>query len=370
VKGAQKEKQWNDLFAAYRAKYPELAAEFLRRVKGDLPSNWAEMAKTAIDETNKAGANLATRQSSQGFLNAIGPKLPELLGGSADLTGSNNTNRKDSVSITGDNPGGNYLHWGVREFGMAAALNGLALHGGFIPYGGTFVTFSDYARNAIRMSALMKINSIFVLSHDSIGLGEDGPTHQPVEHLCSLRIIPHMTLWRPCDAVEMNAAWIDAIERSNGPSILILTRQALPHQPRTKQQIADIRKGGYVLSDNGGTPDCIFIATGSEVGLIVSAAEKLREQGRKVRVVSMPSTNAFDAQSAEYRESVLPRAVTARVAVEAGVREGWWRFVGTHGAVVGLDEFGASAPGKDAFVHFGFTVDNVVSTMQKVLVAS
>ena len=365
--GAAREAKWNELFAAYQARHPHLAAEFSRRMRGELPKDWPELAQTTLAHANDAAANLATRQSSQQALNALGPKLAELLGGSADLTGSNNTNRKDSRAVTGDDPSGNYLHYGVREFGMAAIMNGIALHGGFIPYGGTFLVFSDYARNAVRMSALMRIGSIFVFTHDSIGLGEDGPTHQPVEHLASLRIIPHLTVWRPCDAVETTVAWVDAIERRNGPTILALTRQALPHQQRTAEQVAAIRKGGYVLRDCTGTPDCILIATGSEIALAVGAAQALAERGRKVRVVSMPCTQLFDAQDAAYRDSVLPERVVTRVAIEAGVREGWWRFVGTRGAVVGLDEFGASAPAKDLFAHLGFTVDNVVKTAETVM---
>jgi transketolase len=366
-KGAAQEQAWNKRFEAYRAAHPDLAQEFQRRMAGELIADWTQWVQNYLTQVVQAGASLATRQSSQQALNAFGPRLPELLGGSADLTGSNNTNRKDSKTITGDDPSGNYIHYGVREFGMAAIMNGMALHGGLIPYGGTFLVFSDYARNAVRLSALMKQRVIYVFTHDSIGLGEDGPTHQPVEHLFSLRVIPQMTLWRPCDAVETALAWADAIERKNGPTSLILTRQALPHQPRSDEQLANVRRGGYVLLDSNGTPECILIATGSEVGLAVDAAKALTVKGRRVRVVSMPSTNVFDAQDAAYRESVLPRAVTQRVAIEAGVREGWWRYVGTAGAVVGMDTFGASAPAKDLFKHFGFTVDNVVKTAEQVL---
>jgi transketolase len=290
--------------------------------------------------------------------------LPELVGGSADLTPSNNTNRKDSKTITPKNVAGNYVHFGVREFGMAAIMNGLSLHGGFIPYGGTFLVFSDYARNALRMAALMKQGAIYVFTHDSIGLGEDGPTHQPVEHIQSLRIIPNMTVWRPCDTVETAAAWADAIEHRTGPTSLVLTRQGLPHQARNAEQLANIRCGGYVLVDCVGTPEVILIATGSEVGLAVDAAKQLTQQGRRIRVVSMPCTSLFDSQDAEYRESVLPNGVTKRVAVEAGVRDGWYRYVGTQGAVVGMNTFGASAPAKDLFKHFGFTVENIVKTVE------
>jgi transketolase len=366
-KGAAQEQAWNKRFEAYRAAYPELANEFVRRMAGDLISDWTQLVQSYVAQVVQAGPSVATRQSSQQALNAIGPKLPELLGGSADLTGSNNTNRKDSKTITGDDPSGNYIHYGVREFGMAAIMNGIGLHGGFIPYGGTFLVFSDYARNAVRLSSLMKLRVIYVFTHDSIGLGEDGPTHQPIEHLCSLRIIPQMTLWRPCDAVETALAWADAIERKDGPTSLILTRQALPHQQRSAEQLANVRRGGYVLVDSEGTPEFIFIATGSEVGLAVDAAKALAAKGRRIRVVSMPSTNIFDHQDAAYRESVLPRAITKRVAIEAGVREGWWRFVGPAGAVIGMETFGASAPAKDLFKHFGFTVDNVVKVAEQVL---
>jgi transketolase len=310
---------------------------------------------------------LATRQSSQASLNAYGPDLPELFGGSADLTGSNNTNRKDSRSLTGDDASGNYLHYGVREFGMAAIMNGIALHGGMIPYGGTFLVFSDYARNGMRMSALMKQRVVYVMTHDSIGLGEDGPTHQPVEHIPSLRIIPNMTLWRPCDSTETAVAWAAAIEHRIGPTTLALTRQALPAQPRSAQQIADIRRGGYVLKDCEGTPEAILIATGSEVGLAVEAAGQLQQNGKRVRVVSMPSTNVFELQDESYREQVLPRAVERRVAIEAAATETWYRYVGPRGAIIGMTTFGASGVAKDLFKHFGFTADNIVRTVTKLL---
>ena len=362
--GAKHEANWQAHFNAYRAKHPELASEYERRMRGDLPKNFADTVQAYIAQTAATAASVATRVSSQSALNAYGPGLPELMGGSADLTPSNNTTRKDSKVITADDKSGNYLHYGVREFGMAAVMNGIALHGGFIPYGGTFLVFTDYSRNALRMAAIMKQRVIHVLTHDSIGLGEDGPTHQPIEHVPSLRLIPNMTLWRPCDAVETAAAWADAIERRNGPTALILTRQNVPHQARSNDVLANIRRGGYVLSDCDGVPDCILIATGSEVGLAIDASKQLTQQGRRIRVVSMPSTSIFEAQDAAYRESVLPRAVTKRVAVEAGARDGWWQYVGLQGAVVGMSSFGASAPAKDLFKHFGFTVENVVRTVE------
>jgi len=367
ARGAQAESKWRDRFSAYQQAFPELAAEYERRTAGDLPATWGDLVGKYVAQTVQAGGNLATRQSSQQALNALGPTLPELLGGSADLTGSNNTNRKDSKPVTGADASGNYVHYGVREFGMAAIMNGIALHAGLIPYGGTFLVFSDYARNGMRMSALMKQRVIYVMTHDSIGLGEDGPTHQPVEHLPSLRLIPNMTVWRPCDTVETAQAWADAIERRNGPSCLALTRQGLPAQTRNDAQVADIRRGGYVLKDSAGAPDIILIATGSEVALAMDAAKALEQKNRRVRVVSMPSTNVFEAQDAAYREQVLPRAVERRVAIEAAATEGWYRYVGLRGAVVGMHSFGASGVAKDLFKHFGFTVDNVVQTAERVL---
>jgi len=367
ARGKQAEAEWQARFKTYAAEFPDLAAEYERRMRGDLPAAWQELVNSYVTQTAQATAALATRQSSQQALNAYGPTLPELLGGSADLTGSNNTNRKDSRAFTGDDPTGNYLHYGVREFGMSAIMNGIALHGGLIPYGGTFLVFSDYARNAMRMSALMKQRVIYVMTHDSIGLGEDGPTHQPVEHVPSLRIIPNMTVWRPCDSLETALAWTDSIERRNGPSCLALTRQALPAQARTQQQVLDVRRGGYVLKDCEGQPQAILIATGSEVALAMDAAAALQQKGHRIRVVSMPSTNVFDAQDAAYRESVLPRAVERRVAVEAAATETWWRYVGNRGAVVGMTSFGASGNAKDLFKHFGFTVDHVVATVERVL---
>jgi transketolase len=366
TRGAQRESGWRAKFEDYRKKFPELAADFERRMKGELPFAWQDLARQYIQAAQGA-ASVATRQSSQQALNAFGPTLPELLGGSADLTGSNNTNRKDSKVIAAKDAAGNYLHYGVREFGMAAIMNGMALHGGVIPYGGTFLVFSDYARNAMRMSALMKLQVIYVMTHDSIGLGEDGPTHQPIEHLPSLRIVPNMTVWRPCDTLETAIAWVDAIERKQGPTTLALTRQGLPPQPRSAEQIANVRRGGYVLRDCEGTPEAILIATGSEVALAVESANALAQKGRRVRVVSMPSTSVFDSQDAAYREQVLPRAVTRRVAVEAAATETWWRYVGSAGAVVGMHGFGASGVAKDLFKHFGFTVENVVQTVERVL---
>ena len=366
-RGAAEEEQWSNLFAGYAAEHPELAAEFARRMAGNLPENWSESAGKSIEEINTAAANMATRKASLVALNAFAPVLPELIGGSADLTGSNLTKHDGSTTIPGDDAAGNYIYFGVREFGMTAMCNGMALHGGLIPYSGTFLTFSDYARNALRMAALMKIQNVLVYTHDSIGLGEDGPTHQPVEHVASLRLMPNMRVWRPCDTVETAVAWRDAIERSDGPSSLVLTRQGLPHQVRDDGQIAAIAKGGYVLADCDGTPDIILIATGSEVALATSAAEVLAGDGVKARVISMPCTDLFDAEDAAYKESVLPSAVTARVAIEAGVTEGWWRYVGPAGRVIGLDRFGESAPAEELFKHFGFSTDNVVAIAKDAL---
>jgi len=368
-RGAQREAEWQARFKAYREAFPQLAGEFERRVTSELPTTWKEVVRNYVAQAADAKGSLATRQASQAALNAFGPTLPEFLGGSADLTPSNNTNRKDTRDLTREDFSGNYVHYGVREFGMAAMMNGIALHGGFIPYGGTFLIFSDYARNGVRMAALMKQRVIFVLTHDSIGLGEDGPTHQPIEQLASLRIIPQMTVWRPCDVLETALAWADAIERRDGPTCLALTRQALPAQTRTPEQIAAVRRGGYVLKDCAGEPQLILIATGSEVALAVDAAQALQQKGHAVRVVSMPSTSVFEAQDASYREQVLPRAVERRVAIEAGATETWWRYVGLKGAVVGMRSFGASGTGKDLFKHFGFTVENVVKAAEKVLQA-
>jgi len=365
--GAHMEAEWNQRFVAYKEAHPDLAAEFERRVAGELPAGWDEKAAAFIQSIADKGESMATRKASQTALNGFGPHLPEFLGGSADLTGSNNTDWKQSKSIGKGAMDGNYLHYGVREFGMSAIMNGIALHGGFIPYGGTFLVFSDYARNAVRMSSLMKLRTIYVYTHDSVGLGEDGPTHQPIEHVASLRIIPGMSLWRPCDAVESAVAWKSAIERKNGPSCLVFTRQGLPHQARTPEQLADISRGGYVLSDCEGTPEAILIATGSEVGLAMDAAKELTAEGRRVRVVSMPSTDVFDAQDEAYRHAVLPPKVTARVAVEAGVPDYWRKYVGLGGKVVGINRFGESAPAKEVFKLLGFTVDNVVKVVEEVI---
>ena len=356
--GAAAEQAWQRRLAAYRAAHPELAAEFERRMRGELPADWRRQLQDFIAAALEKPAAVATRISSQQVLNVLGATLPELLGGSADLTWSNNTDFKGYQTVTPHNVAGNYIHYGVREFGMCAVMNGIALHGGFIPYGGTFLVFSDYARNAVRMAALMRQRVVLVFTHDSIGLGEDGPTHQPVEHVASLRLIPNMRVWRPCDTVETAVAWGDSIDNATGPTSLILSRQALPPMPRTPAQVAAIARGGYVLSDSEGAPEIVLIATGSEVGLAVEAAKLLTAQGGRVRVVSMPCTSVFEAQDAAYRASVLP-AGTKRVAIEAGSREGWWRFVGLDGAVVGMDTFGASAPAKKLFEHFGLTAAHV-----------
>ncbi len=364
-KGAAAEAHWNEKFTAYKAAYPELAAEFERRMRGELPADWAEKSAAYITATQEKGETIASRKASQNAISAFAPVLPELLGGSADLAGSNLTMWKGSVPLSDTVSDGNYVYYGVREFGMTAIMNGIALHGGFIPYGGTFLMFSEYARNAVRMAALMKVQNILVYTHDSIGLGEDGPTHQPVEQVATLRMIPRMTLWRPCDAVESAVAWKAAIEKRNGPTSLIFSRQNLAHMSRSAEQVANIAKGGYVLRDCDGTPDAIIIATGSEVELAVKAAEAITD--KKIRVVSMPSAEVFDAQEASYRESVLPGAVKARVAVEAGVTSYWRKYVGLEGAVVGIDTFGESAPAGVLFKHFGFTVENVVNTVRGVL---
>lgn len=367
ARGAAEEKAWQKTFDEYTQKHPELAAELIRRQSNTLPADWSAFADEAIAAIDAAGEKKATRQASLIALNALAPKLPEMVGGSADLTGSNLTKHEGSTVVSGDDASGNYLNFGVREFGMSAVCNGMALHGGFIPYSGTFLTFSDYARNALRMAALMKIQNIFVYTHDSIGLGEDGPTHQPVEHTASLRLMPNMRVWRPCDTVETAVAWRDAIERRDGPSSLILTRQGLPHQQRDAGQIAAIARGGYVLRDVDRDADIILIATGSEVELAVSAAETLSASGVAARVVSMPCTDLFDAQDAAYREQVLPARCTARVVIEAGVTEGWWRYAGTAGRVIGLDRFGESAPADELFKHFGFAAENVVKVAQELI---
>jgi transketolase len=364
-KGAATEAEWRARFDAYAQAFPALAAELERRMAGDLPAGFDELLRAFAGGAQSEGKSLATRQSSQATLNAIGPSLPELLGGSADLTPSNGTWRKDSVTLSPVAPAGNYVHYGVREFGMSAIMNGITCHGGLIPYGGTFLTFSDYARNAVRMACLMRIRVIFVYTHDSIGLGEDGPTHQPIEHLASLRLIPHMDLWRPCDAVETAVAWGVALDSRDGPTLLVLTRQACTHQAREPKQVANITRGGYVLIEPSGTPEAIVIATGSEVGIAAEAVRGMNAKGRKIRLVSMPSTNRFDEQDEAYKESVLPAAVTRRVAVEAGVRADWWRYVGLKGQVVGIDHFGASAPAKVLFPQFGFTAEKVIEAVEK-----
>ena len=364
--GKAKEAAWNAKFDAYAQAHPELAKEFKRRVQGELPANWATESQKFIEELQAKPANIASRKASQNTLEAFGKVLPEFLGGSADLAPSNLTMWSGSKSL-GDDLAGNYIHYGVREFGMTAISNGIALHGGFLPYSATFLMFVEYARNAVRMAALMKIRNIFVYTHDSIGLGEDGPTHQPVEQMASLRVTPNMSTWRPADQVESAVAWKYAIERNDGPAALIFSRQNLTQQPRTKEQVANIARGGYVLKDSEGTPDIILIATGSEVGITVEAADKLAASGTKVRVVSMPSTDAFDKQDAAYRESVLPKAVTARVAIEAGIADYWYKYVGLNGAVAGMHSFGESAPADLLFKEFGFTVDNVVAQAQSLL---
>jgi transketolase len=364
--GKAKEKAWNEKFAAYAKAYPELAAEFERRVSGKLPAHWQNEAQKYIEELQAKPANIASRKASQNALESFGKILPEFLGGSADLAPSNLTMWSGSKSI-GDDKAGNYIHYGVREFGMTAITNGIALHGGFLPYSATFLMFVEYARNAVRLAALMKIRNVFVYTHDSIGLGEDGPTHQPVEQMASLRVTPNMNTWRPGDQVESAIAWKYAIERTDGPSALIFSRQNLTQQPRTAEQLANVARGGYVLKDSDGTPDVILIATGSEVGITVEAAEKLTALGTRVRVVSMPSTDVFDQQDAAYRESVLPKTVTARVAVEAGIADYWYKYVGLNGAIVGMTTFGESAPAEQLFKEFGFTADNVVAKAQALL---
>ncbi len=366
-KGLAAESDWSSRLDAYAEDHPELAAEFKRRMAGELPADWDAKVQDFIMGVNAKAEKVATRKASQNALNGIGPLLPEFMGGSADLAGSNLTIWSGSKRLTKDDASGNYIHYGVREFGMSAIMNGIELHGGFQSYGATFLMFSEYARNALRMAALMKISPIHVYTHDSIGLGEDGPTHQPVEQTATLRMMPRMSVWRPSDAVETAVAWKQAVERDGGPTSLILSRQGLPHMERTPEQIADIGRGGYVLRDCKGTPDAIIIATGSEVELAVNAAKILDDQGKKVRVVSMPSTDAFDAQDAAYRESVLPSAVTARVAVEAGVTDYWRKYVGLNGRVIGLDTFGESAPAPEVYKHFGITSEAVVEAVESLV---
>ncbi|MFB3087093.1 MAG: transketolase [Acidiferrobacterales bacterium] len=367
-KGAEAQAQWDHKLKTYSKAQPDLARELERRIQGTLPADWEQKSVEFIRAAAAKGETMATRKASQAALNAYAPLLPELIGGSADLTGSNNTNWSGSRPITKAEPGGNYIYFGVREFGMSAIMNGLAVHGGFIPYGGTFLVFSDYARNAVRMSALLPIRSIFVYTHDSVGLGEDGPTHQPIEHLGSLRFIPNLMVWRPSDVVESAVAWKAAIERSGGPSALVFTRQGLPHQTRDEQAIANIARGGYVLRDaEGGDAQAIIIATGSEVALAMDAQELLAGKGIRVRVVSMPCAEVFDAQDDTYRESVLPASISARAAVEAGVSGYWRKYVGPAGTVIGIDRFGESAPGNTVLEYLGFTAANVAQAVESVL---
>ena len=363
--GSKKEAAWNEKFAAYQSAFPEQAAEFERRMAGELPADWSAKADEFVQSVVAEAKTTATRHASLASIEGFTKMLPEIFGGSADLGCSNMTEFSGYKPMRADKPNANYINYGVREFGMSAIMNGLALHGGLIPFGATFLMFSEYARNALRMAALMKIRSIFVYSHDSIGLGEDGPTHQAVEQIPTLRMIPNMDVWRACDTVESAVSWQAALEKKDGPSCLIFSRQNLDFQTRSAEQVANIRKGGYILKDCDGTPDVIIIATGSEVALAVGAAEEL--SGKKIRVVSMPSTNVFDAQDDSYKESVLPAAVTARVAVEAAVTQGWYKYVGLNGAVVGIDRFGESAPAGELFKEFGFTVDNVVKTVKSVM---
>ncbi|MDD0845205.1 transketolase [Pseudomonas sp. Gutcm_11s] len=365
--GAAREAAWNDKFAAYAAAHPELAAELKRRLAGELPADFAEKSAAYVAEVAAKGETIASRKASQNALNAFGPLLPEFLGGSADLAGSNLTLWKGCKGVESTDAAGNYLFYGVREFGMSAIMNGIALHGGFIPYGATFLIFMEYARNAVRMSALMKKRVLYVFTHDSIGLGEDGPTHQPIEQLASLRGTPNLDTWRPADAVESAVAWKYAIERNDGPSALIFSRQNLPHQSRDAQQLADVARGAYVLKDCAGEPELILIATGSEVGLAVEAAGKLSEQGKKVRVVSMPSTSVFDQQDAAYKQAVLPLQVGARIAIEASHADYWYKYVGLEGRIIGMTTFGESAPAAQLFEEFGFTVANILETAAELL---
>ena len=362
AKGTVAQTAWASQLEEYRAEFPELAAEFERRTRGDLPEDFNAQADAYIQQCQDKMEKVASRKASQNCLNTYGPMLPELLGGSADLAGSNLTIWSGSKDISGDNADGNYIYYGVREFGMSAMMNGIALHGGFVNYGATFLMFMEYARNAVRMSALMGIQSIFVYTHDSIGLGEDGPTHQPVEQLSALRSTPNLHTWRPCDTVESAVCWKNAIVRRDGPSALVFSRQGLAPMPRSTQQVADIGRGGYILRDCD-APQAVVIATGSEVELAMVAAEQLAEQGTQVRVVSMPCAEIFSAQDADYREAVLPAALRARVAVEALHADYWYKFVGLDGRVVGMTSFGESAPGGALMKEFGFTVENVVANI-------
>jgi transketolase len=366
AQGAALESAWRELFKRYASRYPQEAREFERCMAGELPAGWQELRAQLIETLAKQSAPQATRASSQAALNVLAPGMPALFGGSADLTQSNSTFFKGARTVTPQDEAGDYLHYGVREFGMTGIMNGIALHGGLIPYGGTFLVFSDYARNAVRLACLMQQRVILVYSHDSIGLGEDGPTHQPIEHLASLRAMPHLDVWRPCDAAETAVSWALALER-RGPTALVLTRQALPQQPRSAEQLAAIARGGYVLLDCRGTPEALVIATGSEVSIAAQAVGALNAAGRRVRLISMPSTATFDAQDDAYRDGVLPRAVSRRLAVEAGATQSWWRYVGTAGQVLGIDRFGASGKGPDVFAHFGFTTDNIAQHIRALL---
>ena len=366
-KGAAAQKAWEDMFAAYAEAYPELAAEFRRRMAGELPAAWPAAAPEAVANAMAETKDIATRVAGKNVLNVIAPVLPELVGGSADLSGSVGTEHKNAKTLDVSDYSGKYIRYGVREFGMGAIMNGLKLHGGFIPYAGTFFVFSDYAKSVIRSAALMKIRVIWVLTHDSIGVGEDGPTHQPVEQIAALRMTPGVQVWRPCDSTEAAVAWTAAVEYKDGPVCLVMSRQSLPQQSRSEEQVAAIRRGGYVLRDCEGEPELIYIATGSEVQLAVQAAEKLAAEGRRVRVVSMPSCEVFDRQDSAYRESVLPSSVRARVAVEAQTAAWWWKYVGLDGRVVGMGTFGASAPAGKLFPKFGFTVENIMQQALELL---
>lgn len=366
-KGQQAETAWNKRFEAYQQAFPELAAEFKRRLAGDLPADFTASVDTYIQELQAVGETVASRKASQNVLNKLAPQLPELLGGSADLAPSNLTFWIGAQAITANDASGNYLHYGVREFGMAAIINGIALHGGFIPYGATFLIFMEYARNALRMAALMGVQHIEVFTHDSIGLGEDGPTHQPIEQLASLRGTPNMSVWRPADAVETAVAWKAALERKTGPTALIFSRQNLPHQTRDATQLANIARGGYILKDCQGEPEAIIIATGSEIGLAMQAAEKLNAEGKKIRVVSLPSTDVFEQQDAEYRQSVIPAEVGARLVIEASHKDWWYKYAGLEGTIIGMESFGESAPADQLFAEFGFTLDNVLACLEELL---
>jgi transketolase len=365
--GYDVEQTWNQIFKEYSAAYPELAAELLRRIAGDLPADFNAQADAYIADLQSQGDTIASRKASQNALNAFGPLLPEMLGGSADLAGSNLTIWSGSKGISNADANGNYVYYGVREFAMSAIMNGVALHGGFVPYGATFLVFMEYARNAVRMAALMRQRVLFVYTHDSIGLGEDGPTHQPIEQIANLRATPHLDTWRPCDTVESAVAWKSSLQRIDGPSALIFSRQNLVHQDRDQAQVEAIAKGGYILSDCDGAPEAIIIATGSEVGIAQDAAAQLKAQGRMVRVVSMPCTEAFERQDAAYQESVLPKSVSARVAVEAAHADYWYKYVGLQGRVVGMTDFGASAPANELFEIYGFTADNVAKQVNELL---